>query len=93
MTIGELCEFKVNFPDADFWLIRRGSEDAVGKPVNEFNPENIGVKVIATDVLDPRYLYYVFLHLHGQGVFVQMAHGTLRLKNIKISDIKNIPIG
>lgn len=92
MTIGDICEFKTNFEDADFWLIRKGSESTVGKPTKEYSPEHIGVKVIATDMVDPNYLYYVFMSLHQNGSFIQMAHGTLKLKNIRISDIKNIPI-
>jgi restriction endonuclease S subunit len=93
MTIGDLCEFKTKFPDADFWLVRKGSESIVGKPVKEYNPEHIGVKVLRTDLIDSQYLYYVFMHLQQSGKFVNLAHGTLRLKNISISDIKNIPVG
>jgi len=93
MTLGDLCEFKTNFPEADFWLVRKGSETTVGKPVKEFNSEHIGVKVIQTDVLNPQYLYYVFMSLQQGGKFTSMAHGTLRLKNISIRDIKNISVG
>jgi hypothetical protein len=92
MTIGDICEFKTNFENADFWLIRKGSENVVGKPTKEYSSENIGVKVIATDMVDPNYLYYVFMSLHQNGLFIKIAHGTLKLKNIRISDIKNIPI-
>lgn len=92
MTIGDVCEFKTNFPEADFWLQRKGSEKSVGMPVKEFSPEHIGVKVINTDLVLPDFLFYYFQFLHMQGVFTQFAHGTLNLKNIKISDIKNIPI-
>ena len=93
MTLGDLCEFKVNFLEADFWLIRKGNEKVVGKPTKEFDSERIGVKVIQTDILDPQYLYYVFMHLQGSGKFIPLAHGTLKLKNISIRDIKNISIG
>ena len=84
MTLGDLCEFKINFPEADFWLVRKGSDKTVGMPVKEFDSERIGVKVIQTDVLDPQYLYYVFMHLQQSGKFIPLAHGTLRLKNISI---------
>lgn len=93
MTLGDLCEFKINFPEADFWLVRKGSDKTVGMPVKEFDSERIGVKVIQTDVLDPQYLYYVFMHLQQSGKFIPLAHGTLRLKNISIRDIKSISIG
>jgi hypothetical protein len=92
MTISDVCEFKLNFQDADFWLIRKGSEKTVGTPVKEFSSEYIGVKVINTDLVLPDFLFYYFQFLHMQGLFTQYAHGTLNLKNIKISDIKNIPI-
>ena len=93
MTLGDLCEFKVNFPEADFWLIRKGSETVVGKPTKEYDSERIGVKVIQTDILNPQYLYYVFMSLQQGGKFITLSHGSLRLKNISIRDIKNIRIG
>jgi hypothetical protein len=93
MTLGDLCEFKTNFPEADFWLVRKGSDKTVGMPVKEFDSERIGVKVIQTDVLSPQYLYYVFMHLQQSGRFIPFAHGTLKLKNISIRDIKSISVG
>jgi hypothetical protein len=93
MTLGDLCEFKIDFPEADFWLVRKGSDKTVGMPVKEFDSERIGVKVIQTDVLDPQYLYYVFMHFQQSGKFIPFAHGTLKLKNISIRDIKSISIG
>lgn len=93
MVLSDLCEFKTNFPEADFWLIRRGDEKTVGKPTKEYNPENIGVKVTRKDVLVPDYLYYVFMNLHNNGFFKNHAKGTLKLKHISIQDIKNIPVG
>jgi len=93
MTLGDLCEFKTNFPEADFWLIRKGNEQVVGKPTKEFDSERIGVKVIQRDVFDPMYVYYVFMSLQQGGKFIPLAHGTLRLKNISIRDIKSITIG
>jgi len=93
MTLGDLCEFKVNFPEADFWLVRKGDELSVGKPTKEFDSEKIGVKVVREDVLDPNYLYYVFMYLQSSGKLASFAKGSLRLKNIRISDVKNIQIG
>lgn len=94
MTIGDLCEFKTNFPDADFWLVRKGKKNEIGKPVKEFSPDYIGVKVIRTDVLLPDYLYYVFMSLQNRGLFDIIADvndGGSRV--IPIEKIKNIPIG
>ena len=93
MKLKYLCEIKTNFPDADFWLIRKGSEKEVGKPTKEYSPENIGIKFIETEILFPQYLYYALMNLHNQGRFEEMSHGTLRLKNIRVEDIKNISFG
>lgn len=91
--LGDLATIKTNFPDADFWVIRKGDEKTVGKPTTEFNPEHIGIKVTATDVLDPSYLRYVFEYLVQRGYFRDAARGTLRLKNIQVSDVARIPLG
>ena len=40
---------KTNYPEADFWLQKRGSEQNVGKPMRKFSEVqgkyNIGIKV------------------------------------------------
>jgi hypothetical protein len=94
MNIGNVCILKTDFPNADFWLQRKGSEKTVGSPTKEFSQENIGVKISDDfrDKVDPNYLYYYFQFLHQQGVFAPIANGTLALKNVKISDIRTIPI-
>jgi len=89
----DLAKISTNMPDADFWLIRKGSDKTVGKPVTEFDPSRIGVKVVRTDVLDPKYLYYVMMNLHNQGQFARIANGTTNLVNITVNDIANIPLG
>jgi choline kinase len=66
MKLEDLCEIKTNFPEADFWLDRKGSIDTVGKPIKEFSSERIGIKVIKTDVLLPDYLYYVMEYIRPQ---------------------------
>jgi hypothetical protein len=90
MKLSDLCEIKTNFPEADFWLVRKGSEDSVGYPVKDFNPEHIGIKVTATDILLPEYLYYVMLNLFNQEVFKNNSYGTLNLKNIRVEDVRGI---
>ena len=62
MTIGDICEFKVNFPEADFWLQRKGSEKTVGTPTKQFSPEHIGVKVTSSG-FDPMFIYYHFIFI------------------------------
>lgn len=93
MRLKDLCEFKTDFPEADFWITRKGDINTVGKPTKEFDPEKIGVKVVRTDLLLPDYLYYVFEYLVMSGVFASMAKGATNLKHISIDDVKNIPVG
>lgn len=94
MTIGDLCEFKTNFPDADFWLVKKGTRKEIGTPVLKYDPEHIGVKIIRTDVLVPKYLYYVFQSIQKEGVFEDLADvydGGKRV--ISINDLKALKIG
>ena len=93
MKLKHLCEFKTDFPEADFWITRKGDITTVGKPTRKFDPENIGVKVVRTDLLLPDYLYYVFEYLVMNGAFVSMSKGTTNLRHIDINDVKNIPVG
>ena len=89
----DIAKIATNMPDADFWLVRKGSDKTVGKPVKEFDPSRIGIKVVKTDVLDPNYLYYAMMNLHNQGQFARLANGTTNLVNITVNDIANIPLG
>lgn len=89
----DLCTVKTNFPDADFWLQRNGSETTVGTPTKTFSPDNIGIKVTATDVLDPKYLYYMMMHVQNTGYWKARAKGALRLVHIKASDVANMSVG
>ena len=89
MRLKDLCEFGTNFPDADFWITKKGNSKTIGRPTKEFNPNNIGVKVVRTDILLPDYLYYVFEYLANQGAFTSMAEQG----HIDIEDIKNLKVG
>lgn len=92
MRLGDVATIKTNFPDADFWLVRRGSLKSCGSPSREFNPEHIGIKVIRTDILLPDYLYYCMMWLHQSKVWEARATGSLSLVNITISDVRNIEL-
>jgi len=89
----DLCTVKTNFPDADFWLQRNGNETTVGTPVKTFSPDNIGIKVTATEVLDPKYLYYMMMHIQNTGYWKARAKGALSLVHIKASDVANMLVG
>lgn len=92
MKLSDVATIKTNYPDADFWLVRRGSLKTVGQPVREFNPEHIGVKVIDTNFLLPRYLFICFEALHLERRWQPLATGTLSLVNIRVSDVRNIEL-
>jgi len=92
MILGDLVEFKTNSENSDFWLIRKGSENTVGKPTKEYSPEHIGVTIKDRSIIDPQYLYYYFMMLQSKGIFKILSKGTTNLKNIRLSDVKNIPV-
>ncbi len=35
MRVKDFAAVKVNFPEADFWLIRKGSAEKIGSPVRK----------------------------------------------------------
>jgi len=90
MKLSDVATIKTNYPEADFWIVRRGSLKTVGLPSYDFNPESVGVKVTRNDILNSRYLYYCFLNMHNSGIWEPLATGTLSLVNIKVSDVNNI---
>jgi hypothetical protein len=91
--LGDLVNMQLGMEDADFWVEYRGSIDTIGRPSKQYGPKKLGIKVVRTDALDPRYLYYVFEHLFNQGKFRQFAKGATNLVNLRVDDIKRIPIG
>ena len=91
-VLKDFCTINTNFPDADFWLIRKGSEDKVGLPVRVFSDEHIGVRVDSSDLLDSGYLFYYLSYLNSVGYFKALSRGMSALQNIRVSDVKNIPI-
>lgn len=90
IKLSEFATIKTNFEDADFWIKTKGSEQTVGEPTKEFSPSNIGVKVTATDVINPDYLFYVIQLHHQMGYFRITCYGTLKLKHIRVQSVKNI---
>lgn len=90
MKLSDVATIKTNFPDADFWLVRRGSLKTCGEPTKIFNPEHIGVKVVRTDILLSDYLYYCLMNLHRSKVWEARVTGSLSLVNIRVSDVKDI---
>jgi len=92
VTLGDLTTMSIGMKDADFWIEIRGSRKTVGRPTNEYGPYRLGIKVTATDILNPKFLYYAFEHLYNQGLLARLATGTTELVNIRKSDIQRIPM-
>ena len=96
MKLGQLCEIKYDLSNADFWLYSRGSEKNLGMPTKDPDSTNkkIGIKVReeAKSIIDPGYLYYVFMHLHNIQYWQKngLVYGSLELKNLRIEDVKNL---
>jgi hypothetical protein len=91
-TLGSFVKVGVGMEDADFWVIRRGGEDEVGKPVKEFGKERIGVKVLRPDVLLPDYARWLVYYRWTQGWFRSRAVGVTRLVNIRARDVEEMPL-
>jgi hypothetical protein len=92
MKLAAMATIQTNFPEAHFWIVRRGLVDRCGEVVRVFNPEHIGIRVERTDLLLPRYLFYVMAYLHQSGQWKQIATGTLSLVNIRVSDVRSIEL-
>ena len=90
MKLSDLAIIKTNFPEADFWIVRRGSINTVGKPVEIFNSEHIGIRVSNTNAILPRFLFYVMEEIFLSGQWELLATGTTQLVNIRTSDVRNI---
>jgi len=85
MKLRELATVQLGLQDADFWLRRHGrsapASTSLGEPTMTFNPEYIGIKVTRTDILLPRFLYYLLMNFWQQGMW---KHG------ITVLDVKNL---
>lgn len=90
--LGQLCEIKTNFSDADFWLIRSHDKQTVGKPIKEYKPGAIGIKVLRTDLLFDKFLFYYMLNMWQKGYWQMHCNGSLKLQHIKVSHVNNLLI-
>lgn len=92
MRLSEVATIRTNFPEAHFWIVRRGSATRCGEPTRDYNPEHIGVRVERTDLLLPDYLFYALMAIHQCGDWQKVATGTLSLVNIRVSDVRRIEL-
>ncbi|MEG4044584.1 hypothetical protein [Microcoleus sp. Pol17_C1] len=79
---------KNNFPEADFWLINKGSKHKLGEPVKEFQPYLTGIKCPA--LVLPDYGFYLCLHLQQQRLWQQYSQGSLNLQHLRLKNVKEV---
>lgn len=93
-TLEDVCDVRTGFPEADFWVQRKGSERTIGTPKKTYGSEDIGVRVKDEyrGRISPTYLFYAIEHLHMTGGFEPMAVGSLSLKNLRTTDLRSIPV-
>lgn len=77
-----------NFPDADFWLINRNSEESLGKPTKEFETFLTGIKCPA--LILPEYGFYQAMYLHQIGFWKTHAIGSTNWKHLRLSTIVEV---
>lgn len=90
MRLEDVAEVRTQFPKADFWLQRKGSDLKVGQPVQDYNRENIGIRVERRDLFEPKFLFYWLEHLWNQGYWGSIASGALKLKHIRVADVQKL---
>lgn len=90
--LGDLISVEVGNPNADFWVVRRGSADTVGTPTRTFSEESYGITVKDRERLDSNFLFYMFQYVASQGYFKARAKGSLKLVNIIKNHITDIPL-
>jgi hypothetical protein len=90
MKLAAIATIRTDFPEAHFWIVRRGSAKRCGEVVRVFNPEHIGIRVERIDLLLPDYLFYALMSVHQSGYWQQAVSGTLSLVNIRVSDVRRI---
>ena len=92
MKLKFFADIRTNFKSADFWMVRRGGLNAVGRVTRTFYKEHIGIKIFRRDLVLPEYLYYALMHAHLKGNWEAMAKGTLSLRHISTDDVKNLEV-
>jgi hypothetical protein len=92
MQLGDYISVSIADTEADFWVIRRGSPNRIGRPVRLYAPEHYGIRITARDKLDPNFLFYMFEYLANQGYFRSKMIGSTNLVNIRKDAITSIEL-
>jgi len=95
VKLKDLITLKEDDQDADFWIIRRGAANKVGKPTKEYSRWAWGVTVkdSAKSLIIPQYLFYMLEYVWNSGYYKNLATGSTKLVNIKKTDILNLKVG
>jgi hypothetical protein len=88
-----MFKVKTNYPEADFWLQKRGSKHNVGQPKDKFDEiqgqYNIGIK-ITDESVNKEHLWRYFWDLFNGGHWKTYSYGTLNLQHIRTSDVHDV---
>tara|TARA_R110002110_G_scaffold3944_5_gene20543 strand:+ start:1454 stop:1933 length:480 start_codon:yes stop_codon:yes gene_type:complete len=89
---------KTNFPDADFWLQRKGSDKTVGKPKEKYDEDamrlntaskhDIGIKVHGD--IDKEHVLEYLWNTYNKRHWEVHSYGSLNLQHIRVDDVKEI---
>lgn len=81
-------EVRNNFPEADFWMVNKGSAETLGTITKEFEPHLTGIK--CPPMIVPQFGYYLCEYIKQQGVWAAHAKGSINLKHLRITDIREV---
>lgn len=75
-----------------FWMRRIGRIETVGTPTLEkpINPEEWIKVFVNPKVLNPKFTYYLFMKLHKEEVFRNMANGVTTKVTIPLRELKRL---
>jgi len=87
MKLKTFLDFKLNNPEAGFWIIRRGNSEIVGTTTREFSPDHIGVTITRPDLVLPDFMFYYMDYLAKVGALTSVSSGNGTLRQINIKDL------
>lgn len=87
MKLKTFLDFKLNNPEAGFWIIRRGNSETVGTTTREFSPDHIGVTITRPDLVLPDFMFYYMDYLAKVGALTSVSSGNGTLRQINIKDL------
>lgn len=89
----KLCDIKLDFPEADFWLKTRGSITIVGTISEIYNAQYIGIKLVKFNSFTVDDIKNYLRKLQQQGYMSHISTGDIFLfREISTKDVANIKI-